>query len=94
MIEDATNDNDDVFKTGAQLLAEWGALTPVQKLERACAALMEQLNELHCAQHGQNLFEQLESSELACSCADAYRMGFEALKGGPLEGEIRRRGGL
>lgn len=84
-------DNNETFKTGAQLLAEWGCKTHDQKLERACAALMEQLNQIHQSHHGQNLFEHLEARYVDCSCADAYRMGFEALKGGPLELEIRRR---
>ena len=75
-----TNDNDDLFRTGAQLLAEWGCTTREQKLERACMALMAALNDLHQARHGQNLKERIADESVACSCADAYRIGDEALK--------------
>ena len=72
------NDNDEIFRSGAQLLAEWGCQSREQKLERACMALMEQLNEAHkeC-----DLAEHLTDEAVACSCADAYRMGHEALNG-------------
>ena len=83
--------NDETFRTGAQLFAEWGCKTRDQKLERACAALMEQLNELHSGHHGHNLLDRLSNQSVTCSCADAYRMGYEALKGTPLEMEIKRR---
>jgi hypothetical protein len=85
------NDNGNTFRTGAQLLSEWGCKSREQRLERACAALMEQLNEIHKNHHGQNLFEHLTAHYVDCSCADASRMGFEAIKGSPLEVEIRQR---
>lgn len=86
-----TQDNEDTFKTGAQLFAEWGCKTHEQKLERACAALMEQVNQLHREFHDKDLFEHLNVQYVDCSCADAYRMGFEALKDTPLGHEIARR---
>lgn len=69
------NDNDSDVRTGAQLLVEWNCVTREQKLERACIALTSTLNELHKAQ----LLQDLEDQQLFCSCADAYKMGREAL---------------
>jgi transposase-like protein len=74
------NDNDDTFRSGAQLLAEWGCKTREKKLKRACMALMEQLNGLHVKYENQDLGAHLSDENIACSCADAYRMGHEALK--------------
>jgi hypothetical protein len=68
------------FKTGEQLLSEWECKTREAKLERAVLALMEQLNSLH-AEHKASDLES--DNSLTCSCADAYRMGKEALKTAP-----------
>ena len=73
------NDNDGSFRTGTQLLAEWGCKTREQKLERACMALMEQLNQLHQDRKECSLAEHLTDADVSCSCADAYRMGHAAL---------------
>lgn len=75
------NDNDDTFRSGVQLLAAWGCKTREEKLERAVVALMEQLNELHKGAHGQDLRAELVNEAVFCSCADAYRMGHEAING-------------
>jgi hypothetical protein len=74
------NDNDDDFQTGAQLLAAWDCKTREQKLERACMALMENLNELHAEHKKVDLSKHMGDQEISCSCADAYRMGHEALR--------------
>ncbi len=68
----------DEFMTGKQLLAQCG--TREQRLERACRALMEQLNQLHVEYKYQDLSEHIDDPNIFCSCADAYRMGHEALK--------------
>ncbi|WBU27549.1 hypothetical protein OOZ54_12675 [Rhodopseudomonas palustris] len=39
------NDCDDDFRTGEQLLAEWGCANRQERLERAALALREQINE-------------------------------------------------
>lgn len=78
------NDNDDMMKTGAQLFSEWGCETRDQKLERACAALMDRLNDLHKIYKRQDLHAALNDEGCCCSCADAYRMGAEVLKDTPL----------
>lgn len=75
------NDNDEMFQTGAQLLAAWGCRTREQKLERACMALMEELNSLHIERKDIDLAAHLTNQNVSCSCADAYRMGHEALHG-------------
>ena len=75
------NDNDDDFQTGAQLLTAWDCKTREQKLERACIALMETVNELHTEHKNIDLAEHLTDENISCSCADAYRMGKEALNG-------------
>ena len=75
-----SNDNDDIFRTGAQLLSQWGCTTREQKLERAVMALMSNLNDLHRSIHGQDLKVRIADETVTCSCADAYRMGDEALK--------------
>lgn len=75
------NDNDRDFRTGAQLLAEWGCQTREQKLERACMALLEQINQLHIERQECDLSEHLYDETVVCSCADAYRMGRQALNG-------------
>ncbi len=72
------NDNDKEFMTGAELLSS--CHTREQKLERACRALMEQLNQLHIDYKGQDLSEAIDDPNIFCSCADSYRMGHEALK--------------
>ena len=69
------NDDDEDTRTGAQLLAEWGCVTREQKLERACMALMATLNELHIEHKGQDL----NGHEHYCGCADAFKMGAEAI---------------
>ena len=43
---------------------------------------MQHLNNLHVQLHSQNLKHHLDDPEIFCSCADAYRMGHEALKDG------------
>lgn len=73
-------DNDREFKTGAQLLAEWGCETRESKLECACVALMETIEELHQKREGQPLKESIADQSVTCSCADAYRMGHEAIR--------------
>jgi hypothetical protein len=82
------NDNDDTFQSGAQLLARWGCKHHDQKLERACASLMVALNELHRQHKHQDLKEHLTNEAICCSCADAYRMGAEALQATPLGREL------
>jgi len=74
------NDDTANYRTGATLLAQWNCNTREQKLERACKALMESLERFHEEYEGQSLAENLENEEIYCSCADAYRMGHEALK--------------
>lgn len=71
------NDDDEDVRSGAQLLHEWGCVTREQKLERACLALMAALNDIHIEHKGQDLTDPSHF----CSCADAYKMGHEALKG-------------
>lgn len=68
---------DESYVTGAERLAAWGCETREQKLERACMALMEQLNMLHVEHKDVDLSEDEDAT---CSCADAWRMGAEALK--------------
>lgn len=76
-----TQDNhSNEFQSGAELLAAWGLTTREAKLERAVLALMGELDELHQAQHRQSLADNLANTEMFCGCADAYRMGAEALK--------------
>jgi hypothetical protein len=68
------------YKTGKELLDSWGCKTKEEKLTRACIALMSNLNDLHIESKSQDLEEALEDESIFCSCADAYRMGKEALK--------------
>jgi hypothetical protein len=75
------NDNNSEFRTGSQLLAEWGCQTREKRLERAVIALMGQLNELHKDIHGQDLEATITNESVFCSCADAYRMGHELING-------------
>ena len=74
------NDNSQEFKSGAALLAAWGCTTREQKLERAVKALMSEISELHGNIHGQELKGHEADEGIFCSCMDAYRMGYEALK--------------
>lgn len=74
------NTDDIERKTGAQLLEEWKCNTREEKLERAVMALMENLETNHQAATGQSLADNLNNDDVFCSCADAYRMGHEALK--------------
>jgi hypothetical protein len=67
-------------KTGKQLLSNFGCETRTDKLERAVGTLMAVLNELHIETKGQCLITNLHNPNIFCSCADAYRMGLEALK--------------
>lgn len=67
------------YISGAELLE--GCNTHEEKLERACAALIDELNELHIRFIGQDLRLGIDDPHIFCSCADAYRMGAEALKG-------------
>lgn len=75
-----SNDKSREYQSGGALLAQWGCLSREQKLERACRALMQELNSTHIDYHGQDLSRTLEDKDVFCSCADAYRMGHEALK--------------
>jgi hypothetical protein len=68
------------YKSGADLLAAFNLTTREQKLEQAVKALMQELNSVHIEHHNQDLDEHLEDENIFCSCADAYRMGHEALK--------------
>lgn len=68
------------YMTGAELIAQFNLPTREAKLEQAVKALMEQLESLHVEHEEQSLAENLENPEIYCSCADAYRMGHEALK--------------
>lgn len=70
------------YLTGAEILANWNCKTREDKLERACKALMEQLESLHLSHESQSLKDNLTNPTVFCSCADAYRMGHEALKKG------------
>ena len=74
------------FRSGEQLLRQWGCRTNEDRLHFACSALMNQLDQLHMEKHGQSLKNNLNNEEVFCSCADAYRMGHEALKGSNLNG--------
>ena len=74
------NDNTADYISGAALLASWGCITREQKLEQAVKSLMAVLNEKHIEEHGQCLLEHLSDPDVFCSCAEAYRMGHEALK--------------
>lgn len=64
--------------TGASLLAAWGCKSRKAKMERAILALMDQLDMLHFETHRTELSKGL--AKQTCSCADAYKMGKEALK--------------
>ena len=75
-----SHDNETNYRTGEQLLNQWGCFNREQKLEQACRALMQELNSLHTAHKKQNLKLELHNPHVFCSCADAYRMGEEALK--------------
>lgn len=68
------------YITGAELLAQWPCHSREDKLESACKALMAQLETFHTEYLSQSLEENLENPKVFCSCADAYRMGHEALK--------------
>ncbi len=68
------------YMTGTELLAAWNLTTREQKLEQAVKALMRELESSHRIYEGQSLANNLENPEVFCSCADAYRMGHEALK--------------
>jgi hypothetical protein len=68
------------YKSGNELLEAFNATTREQKLERACRALMATLEDLHVDCHHQSLAENIDNEEVFCGCADAYRMGHEALK--------------
>lgn len=76
----AHNDNDREFRTGAQLLAEWHCVSREGRLERAVIALMHTLNDLHAGHQNLDLAEHVNNPNVFCGCADAYRMGAEALK--------------
>jgi hypothetical protein len=75
-----TQDNSEQYRSGAALLAAFGADTRERKLEQAVKSLMSQLEELHVDCHHQSLGENIDNEEIFCGCADAYRMGHEALK--------------
>lgn len=68
------------YKSGADLLAAFNDTTREQRLERACKALMATLEDLHVDCHHQSLAENIDNEDIFCGCADAYRMGHEALK--------------
>jgi len=68
------------YMTGAELLAQFNCTTREQKLEQAVKALMNQLNDLHIECNAQDLSQNIDNEDILCSCADAYRMGHEALK--------------
>jgi hypothetical protein len=70
------------FKTGAELLAAFDLHTREQKLEQSVRALMQELELIHSIYHNQSLQDTIDNPLVFCSCADAYRMGHEALKGG------------
>lgn len=73
-------DNDPMYHNGEQLLAAFGCKTREEKLECAVIVLMDQLNENHILANEQDLAKELDNPKVCCSCADAYRMGHEALK--------------
>lgn len=75
-----TQDNSNEFQSGAALLAAFGDTTREQKLKRACIALMSALEDLHVQYEDQSLSENIDNEDIFCGCADAYRMGKEALK--------------
>lgn len=75
-----TQDNETEYRSGAALLSAFGTETREQKLERACKAMMTQLDDLHVHHKKQSLAGNVENHGIFCSCADAYRMGHEALK--------------
>ena len=74
-----SNDFDE-YKSGADLLAAFNYNSREKKLAQACIALMEELNAHHIKTHNMCLRDNLTNRDVFCSCADAYRMGYEALK--------------
>lgn len=74
------NDNSDEYQSGAALLASWKCTTREQKLEQACKALMQEIENLHCVHKKQSLIANLTNPNIFCGCADAYRMGCEAIQ--------------
>lgn len=75
-----TQDNTErEYKSGLELLKAWGANTREAQLERACIALMSELNRLHIENDECDLSKNIHNINILCSCADAYRMGYAAL---------------
>ena len=74
------SDDFDEYKSGADLLAAFNYNSREKKLAQACKALMEELNAYHIKTHNLCLHDNLTNRDVFCSCADAYRMGYEALK--------------
>ena len=68
------------YLSGKELLSSFNCTTREQKLERAVRALMYNMNDLHIECKGQDLSKSIGNHDISCSCADAYRMGHEALK--------------
>ena len=68
------------YLSGKELLSSFNCTTREQKLELAIKALMKIMNNLHIECKGQDLSQNLGNHDISCSCADAYRMGYEALK--------------
>ena len=72
-----------MYISGKKLLAKWNLTTREQRLEQAVKALMQEIESLHCEHKNQSLANNLNNLKVFCSCADAYRMGHEALKAVP-----------
>lgn len=75
------NDNtENDYKSGEELLAAFNCITREEKLTQAVKALMTEIERLHVEHKEQSLVENLTNTKIYCSCADAYRMGHEALQ--------------
>ncbi len=68
------------YKSGDDLLAAFELTTREQRLEQAVKAIMQELERLHKEHLRQSLKNNITNERVFCSCADAYRMGHEALK--------------
>lgn len=77
---DGSNDNSNEYQSGAALLAAHGCTTREEKLTVACRALMQELENLHVEYEDQSLADSVDDRDVFCGCADAYRMGREALR--------------
>ncbi len=68
------------YKSGDDLLAAFDLTTREQRLEQAVKAMMQELERLHREHLRQSLRNNVNNKHVFCSCADAYRMGYAALR--------------